>query len=87
MGTNDYRVKLGLATKTHNVIMLKMYIAREPKVDEVHTSNKDVAIIVVAKVIYQDTDPEMGEVPDLEGYHQREWVGDVKLSEDLSEDQ
>ena len=66
MGTNEYRVKMGLATKTYNVIMLKMYIAR---------------------VIYQDTDPEMGEVPDLEGYHQREWVGDVKLSEDLSEDQ
>ena len=38
-------------------------------------------------MIYQDTDLEMGEVPDLEGYHQKEGVRDVKLGEDLSEDQ
>ena len=31
--------------------------------------------------------PELGEVPDLEGYHQKEGVRDVKLGEDLSEDQ
>ena len=35
----------------------------------------------------EDTDPELGEVPDLEGYHQKEGVRDVKLGEDLSEDQ
>ena len=40
-----------------------------------------------AGVIYQDTDPELGEVLDLEGYRQKEGVGDVKLDEDLSEDQ
>ena len=51
-----------------------MYIAREPEVDVVHTSNKDDATIAVAGVIYQDTDPELGEVPDLE----------VKLGEDLA---
>ena len=34
-----------------------------------------------ARVIYQDTDPELGEVPELEGYHQKEGVCDVK-SED-----
>ena len=50
------------------------YIAREPEVDVVHTSNKDDATIEVAGVIYQETDPEMGEIPDLEGYHQKEGV-------------
>ena len=53
----------------------------------VHTSNKDDATIAVAGVIYQDTDPELGEVPDLEGYHQKEGIRDVKLVEDLSVDQ
>ena len=53
----------------------------------VHTSNKDDATIAVAGVIYQDIDLELGEVPDLEGYHQKEGVRDVKLGEDLSEDQ
>ena len=67
--------------------MLKKYIAREPEVDVVHISNKDDATIAVARVIYQDTDPELGEVPDLEGYHQKEGIRDVKLGEDLSEDQ
>ena len=65
-------VKMGSKTKTYHVNMLKKYIAREPKVDVVLTSNKDDANIAVAGVIYQDTDPEMGEVPDLEGYHQKE---------------
>ena len=55
--------------------------------DVVHTSNKDDATIAVAGVIYQDTDPELGEVPELEGYHQKEGVRDVKLGEDLSEEQ
>ena len=67
--------------------MLKKYIVREPKVDMVHTSNKDDATIAVAGVIYQDTGPELGEVPDLEGYDQKEGVRDVKLGEDLFEDQ
>ena len=40
--------------------MLKKYIAREPDVDVVHTSNKDHATTAVAGVIYQDTDPELG---------------------------
>ena len=44
-----------------------------------------VVTIAVAGVIYQDIDPEMGEVPGLEGYHQKEGVQDVKLGEDLSE--
>ena len=35
---------------------------------------KDDVTIAVAGVIYQDTDPELGEVPDLEGYHQIEGV-------------
>ena len=38
-------------------------------------------------MIYQDIDLKLGEVPDLEGYHQKEGVRDVKLGEDLSEDQ
>ena len=39
-----------------------MYIAREPEVDMVHTSNKDDVTTAVPRVIYQDTDPELGEV-------------------------
>ena len=50
----------------------------------VHTSNKDIAAIAVAGVIYQDSDPELGKIPDLQGYHQKERVQDVKLGEDLS---
>ena len=49
-------------------------VAREPEVDVVHTSNKEDVTIAVGRVIYQDTDPELGEVPDLEGYHQKEGV-------------
>ena len=50
-----------------------MYIAREPSVDVIHTSNKDDAIVAVAGVVHQDTDPELREVPEVE----------VKLGEDL----
>ena len=45
--------------------MLKKYTAGEPGVDAVHASYRDDAIIAVAGVIYQDTDPELLEVPDL----------------------
>ena len=81
VGANHYRVKMGSKTKTYHVNMLKKYIAREPEVDVVHTSNKDDATIEVAGVIYQDTEPELGEVLDLEGYHQKEGVRDFKLGD------
>ena len=68
VGANDYRIKMGSKTETYHMNMLKKYIAREPEVDVVHTSNKDDATIAVARVIYQGSDPELGEVPDLEGY-------------------
>ena len=87
VGANDYRIKMGSKTKMYYVNMLNKYIAREPEVDVIQTSNKDDATIAVAGVIYQDTDPELGEVPDLEGYHQKAGVRDVKLGEDLSEGQ
>ena len=45
--------------------------------DVIQTSNKDDVTIAVTGVIYQDTDPELGEVPDC----------DVKLDEGPSEDQ
>ena len=54
---------MGLKTKTYHVNMMKKYIAREPEVDVVHTSNKDDVTIAVAREIYQDTDLELGEVP------------------------
>ena len=57
--------------------VLKKYIAREPEVDAVHTSNKDDATIAVVGVVHQETDPELVEVPDLQ----------VKLGADLSKDQ
>ena len=61
VGANDYRKKMGSKTKTNHLNMLKKYIARKPEVDVVHTSNKDDVTIGVARVIYQDTDPELGE--------------------------
>ena len=66
-------------TKTYHVNMLKKYIAREPEVDVVHTSNKNDATTTVAGVINQNTDQELMEVPDLEGYIQKEGFRDVKL--------
>ena len=67
--------------------MSNKYIAREPEVDVVHTINKND--LTVAEVIYQHTDPELGEVPDIQGYHQKEGFCEVKLhvGDDLSEDQ
>ena len=60
VGANFYRIKMGSKTRTYLLNMLKKYIAREPQVDVVNTSNKDDATIAVARVIYQDNDPEMG---------------------------
>ena len=57
---NDYRIKMGSKTRMYHVNMLKKYIAREPEVDMVHTSNKDVVTIAVARVMYQDSGPELG---------------------------
>ena len=74
VGANDYRIKMGSKTKTYHLNMLKKYIVREPEVEVVQTSNKDDATVAVARVIYQDTDPELGEVPDLEGGRQRELI-------------
>ena len=69
--------------------MLKKYISREPD-DEgnvVPVDSTDGATIAVAGVIHQDVDPELGEVPDLVGYRQREMVCDMKLGDELPEDQ
>ena len=87
VGGNNYRIKIGSKTKMYHVNMLKKNIVREPEVDVVHTRNKDDATIAVAGVIYKDTDPELGEVPDSEGYYQKEGVRDGKLGEDPSEDE
>ena len=57
VGANNYRVKMRSKIKMYHVNVLKKYIAREPEVDVVHTSNKDDATIAVAGVVYQDTDP------------------------------
>ena len=42
------------------------------KVNMVPATDEDGATVAVAGVIHQDIDPEMGKVPDLEGYRQRE---------------
>ena len=79
---------MGSKTKIYHLNMLKKFIARKPKVGVVHISNNDDVTIVGGGVIYQNTDPgRAGEVPDLEGYCQKEGFRDVKLGEDLSEDQ
>ena len=53
----------------------------------VSTKKDNGATIRVASVIHHEVDPELGEVPDLEGCCQRQGVQDVNLGEDLSEDQ
>ena len=53
----------------------------------VPVDDTDGATVSVAGVIHQDVNPELGEVPDLEGYRQREGVHDVKLGDELPEDQ
>ena len=88
VGTSDYRVKMGSKTKAYHVNLLKKYISRKPDVDEnmVSVDNTDGITIAVGSVIHQDVDPELGEVPDLEGYHHREGVRDMNLGEELPED-
>ena len=54
VGVDDYRVRMGSQTKTYHVHMLKKYIARKPKVDVVHTSNKDDTTTAVAAVARND---------------------------------
>ena len=66
VGANDYRVKMGSKTKTYHINMLKKYISREPEGNVVPVNDTEGATIEVTGVIYQD--PELGEVPDLEGY-------------------
>ena len=39
--------------------------------------------VPVAGVIHQDVDPELGEVPDIEGYRQRERVRDARLGDEV----
>ena len=87
VGANDYRVKMGSKTKTYHVKMLKKYISREPEGNVVPVDDTDGATIAVACVIHQDVDPELGVVPDLESYRQREGVRDVKLGDELPRDQ
>ena len=87
VGANDYRVKMGSKMKTYHINMLKKYISREPEGNVVTVDDTDGATVAVAGVIHQDVDPELGEVPDLEGYRQREGVRDVKLGDELPEDQ
>ena len=86
VGANDYRVKMGSKTKTYHVNMLKKYISREPEGNMVPVDDTDGATIAVAGVIHQNVDSELGKVPDLGGYRQREGVNDVKLGDELPED-
>ena len=74
-GANAYRMGMGSKTKIYHLNMLRQNIA------------KDDAITAVARVIYQETHAELGEVPDLEDYHQKEGDWDIKLGDNLSEDQ
>ena len=67
--------------------MLKKYISREPDGNVVPVDVTDGTTLAVAGVIHQDVGPELVEVPDLEGYRQREGVCDMKLGDELPEDQ
>ena len=77
---------MGSKTKTYHFNMLKKYISREPEGNVVPVDDTDGATVAVAGVIHQDVDPELGEVSDLKGYHQKEGVCDVKLGDELPED-
>ena len=61
--------------------MLKKYISREPDIElnAVPPNEEEGGTVAVAGVIHQDIDPELGEVPDLEGYYQGKGGQDVKL--------
>ena len=48
---------------------------------------KDGTTVAVAGLTHQHIDLELGEVPDLEGFCQREGTQDFKSSEDLPGDQ
>ena len=87
VGANDYRVKMGSKTKTYHVNMFKKNISREPEGNVVPLDATDGTNVAVTGVIHQEVDPELGEVPDLEDYRQREGVRDVKLGDELPEDQ
>ena len=80
VGANDYRVKMGSQVKTYHINMLKKYIPREPERNVVPVDDTDGATctVAVAGVIHQDVDPELGEVPDLEGYQQREGFREIR---------
>ena len=78
---------MGSKTKTYHVNMLKKYISREPEGNVVPVDATDGATVAVAGVIHQDVDPELGELPDLEGYRQIEGVCDVNWGDELPKDQ
>ena len=89
VGANDYRVRMGSKMRTCHVNMLRKYISRESDIDGnvVPVDNTDGGTVAVIGVIHQDVGQELGDAPDLEGYCQREGVHDVKLDEELPEDQ
>ena len=73
-GPTLWRVVWGLTVQSKDGVQDKdmpreyveeVYFAREPEVDAVLTSIKDDAIVAVAGMIHQNTDPEPEEVPDL----------------------
>ena len=70
VGAKDYRVKMGSKTKTYHVNVLKKYISGESDLDGnvVPADDTDGATVAVAIVMHQDVDPELGEVPGMEGY-------------------
>ena len=51
-----------------------LWKCHEPRV----TTNQEILTIQVTKVIYLDTDQELLEVTDFEGYHQKEGIRDVR---------
>ena len=78
-----------VGVEDQDVSELKNYIAREPgtEVSVIPTSDEDGTTLVLASVIHQNTDPELGELPDFECYDHSEQIRDVKLGEDLPVDQ
>ena len=77
---------MGSKTNTYHMIMLKKYITREPGEEVVRTSNQHDTTTAVAKLIHQDTDPELGRYETASGLSSERRFPDIKVGDDLSED-
>ena len=90
----DYRVKVGSKTKTYHANLLKLYVTRDRSgvVDDDPDDKDGKADLAAIAVIQPEIDDEIGVVDDeqileLGSTRQKESYRDVKISEDLTQEQ